>query len=143
MESPCHLSGKRTLARSQLDLRSLGRHSRPGTDPGTGMDAHLSHGSKEKKLASEEKDQINQRIRELEAELQNASENGRLENKFTESFQQYTEIEELTADIVNDVLQEIVVFPDRVFNIVWNYRDELESLLLDVNTKKQAENSDD
>lgn len=97
---------------------------------------------KEKKLASEEKDQINQRIRELEAELQNASENGRLENKFTDSFQQYTEIEELTADIVNDVLQEIVVFPDRVFNIVWNYRDELESLLLDVNTKKQAENSE-
>lgn len=98
---------------------------------------------KEKKLASEEKDQINQRIRELEAELQNASENGRLENKFTDSFQQYTEIEELTADIVNDVLQEIVVFPDRVFSIVWNYRDELESLLLDVNTKKQAENSED
>lgn len=98
---------------------------------------------KEKKLASEEKDQINQRIRELEAELRNASESGRLENKFTDSFQQYTEIEELTADIVNDVLQEIVVFPDRVFNIVWNYRDELESLLLDVNMKKVDENSED
>lgn len=98
---------------------------------------------KEKKLVSEEKDQINQRIREQEAELRNASESGRLENKFTDSFQQYTEIEELTADIVNDVLQEIVVFPDRVFNIVWNYRDELENLLLDVNMKKQAENSED
>ena len=98
---------------------------------------------KEKKLASEEKDRMNQRIRELEAELQNASESGRLENKFTDSFQQYAEIEELTADIVNDVLQEIVVFPDRVFNIVWNYRDEMENLLLDVNMKKQAENSED
>ncbi len=81
------------------------------------------------------------RMEELEAELQNAGKDGRLENRFTDSFSRYTEIEELTADIIEDVLQEIVVYPDHVLHIVWNYRDDLERLILEIGMDGQNENS--
>ena len=95
----------------------------------------------EKSAAVEKKNRISIRMEELEAELQNAGKDGRLENRFTDSFSRYTEIEELTADIIEDVLQEIVVCPDHVLHIVWNYRDDLERLILDIGMDGQNENS--
>ena len=85
-----------------------------------------------KRAAAEKKERVSVRMEELEAELQNACGGGRLENRFTDSFGKYTEIEELTADIIEDVLQEIVVYPDRVLQIVWNYQDDLKKLLIDI-----------
>ena len=67
----------------------------------------------------------------------NAGSDGELENRFVESFGKYTETGELTADIIEDVLQEIIVYPDNVLNIVWNYRDDLEKLLLDIGMGRQ------
>lgn len=95
----------------------------------------------EKSAALEKKNHISIRMEELEAELQNAGTDGRLENRFTDSFSRYTEIEELTADIIEDVLQEIVVYPDHVLHIVWNYQDDLERLLFDIGIDDQNENS--
>ena len=86
----------------------------------------------EKSAVTEKKSRISIKMEELEAELQNAGADGRLENRFTDSFGKYTEIEELTADIIEDVLQEIVVYPDRVLQIVWNYQDDLKKLLIDI-----------
>lgn len=97
----------------------------------------------EKSRAVEKKDRISARIAEQKAALQNASANARLDNRFADSFAKYTEIEELTADITADVLQEIIVYPDRVINIVWNYRDELEKLLLDINMEEEFGNAED
>lgn len=87
----------------------------------------------EKNAAAEKKNAVCARIAELEAELQNAGADGKLENKFTDSFVRYAETEELTADIIADVLQEVAVYPGRVLHISWNYQDELEKLLLDIN----------
>ena len=91
----------------------------------------------EKSVAVEKKNRISKRMEELEAELQNAGEDGKLENRFTDNFSRYTEVEELTADIIEDVLQEIVVYPDHVLHIVWNYQDDLERLVLDIKTGRQ------
>lgn len=98
---------------------------------------------KEKNAASEKRDAIYFKIQELKAELQNAGADGKLENRFVDSFTKYTEIEELTEEIVTDVLQEIIVYPGRRLNIVWNYRDEMEKLLLDINMGDGAGNTED
>ena len=95
----------------------------------------------EKSAVAEKKNRISIRMEELETELQNAGTDGRLENRFTDSFSRYTEIEELTADIIEDVLQEIIVYPDHVLHIVWNYPDDLERLILDIGMDGQNENS--
>ena len=97
----------------------------------------------EKSTVVEKKNSITARMEELEAELQNAGTDGRLENRFTDSFSRYTEAEELTADIIEDVLQEIIVYPDHVLHIFWNYQDDLERLLLDIGTDAQNEKSVD
>ena len=60
---------------------------------------------------------------------------------FREYSSRYTEVEELTADIIEDVLQEIVVYPDHVLHIVWNYQDDLERLILEIGMDGQNENS--
>ena len=93
-----------------------------------GREEYLS----EKRAAAEKKERVSVRMEELEAELQNAGKDGGLENRFTDSFGKYTEVEELTADIIEDVLQEIVVYPGHVLQIVWNYQDDLKKLLLDI-----------
>ena len=90
-----------------------------------------------KRAAAEKKDGISRRMEELEAGLRNAGSDGELENRFVDSFGQYTETVELTADIVEDVLQEIIVYPGNVLNIIWNYQDDLEKLLLDIETDGQ------
>jgi len=98
---------------------------------------------KEKSVAMQKRDAIQFKIEELQAELQNAGADGKLENRFVDSFTKYTEVEKLTAEITADVLQEIIVYPDRRLKIVWNYRDELEKLLLDINMEDKAENAED
>ena len=98
-----------------------------------GREEYLS----EKRAAMEKKERVSARMEELEAELQNAGRDGRLENRFTDSFGKYTEVQELTADIIEDVLQEIVVYPNHVLRIVWNYQDDLKKLLLDIGMDEQ------
>lgn len=98
---------------------------------------------KEKNAASEKRDAIYSKIQELEAELQYAGADGKLENRFVDSFTKYTEVEKLTAEIVADVLQEIIVYPGGKINIVWNYRDEMEKLLLDISMGDGAGNTED
>lgn len=99
-----------------------------------GREEYLS----EKRAAAEKKERFSVRMEELEAELQNAGKDGGLENRFTDSFGKYVEVEELTADIIEDVLQEIVVYPDHVLHIVWNYQDDLKKLLLDIGMDGQT-----
>ena len=56
--------------------------------------------------------------------------NGALRNRFVTSFQKYTEAEEITSEIVTDVLNTVFVYPDGRLEIIWNYREEYEKLLL-------------
>lgn len=85
-----------------------------------------------KSAAAQKREETASRIQELQAELENTGADGKLNNRFVDCFQKYTEVEEITAEIVTDVLQEIVVYPDNRLEIVWNYREDLEKLLLDM-----------
>lgn len=85
-----------------------------------------------KKAALEKCGDISKKVEELEDVIKNASTNGKLENKFAERFNPYTELKELTDAIIADVLQEIIVYPDKKLKIVWNYQDEWKNLLLDI-----------
>ena len=57
---------------------------------------------------------------------------GSLQNGFVSAFGKYLEVEEITSEITAEVLKEVRVFPGNRFEIVWNYRDELEKLILDL-----------
>ena len=37
----------------------------------------------------------------------------------------------------HEVINKIIVYPDNVLNIVWNYQDDLEKLLLDIGMGRQ------
>lgn len=85
-----------------------------------------------KSATAQKREEADARIQELEAELENIGADGNLNNRFVDCFQKYAEVEEITAEIATDVLQEIVVYPDNRLEIVWNYREDLEKLLLDL-----------
>jgi len=87
------------------------------------------------------KDTAEARLRELEAELSNVNAEGKLENPFVDHFRQYAEVVELTAEIVADVLEEVVVYPDRALDIVWNHRDDLRRLLFEIEGEDNGGNS--
>ncbi len=92
-----------------------------------------------KESAAKKRDGMAGRIRELEAGIADADEQGRLANEFTDRFTQYALVEELTEEILSDVLEEIIIYPDRRIEIVWNYQEDLKRLLLDVGMEDSAD----
>lgn len=85
-----------------------------------------------KSTAAQKHEEAAARIRDLEAELENTGADGGLNNRFVDCFQKYAEVEEITTEIITDVLQEIVIYPDNRLEIVWNYSEDLHKLLLNV-----------
>ena len=64
---------------------------------------------------------------------------GSLQNGFVSAFKKYLDVEEITSEIMADVLQEVRIFPGGRIETVWNYRDELEKLILDLQGGQQDE----
>ena len=62
---------------------------------------------------------------------------GSLQNGFVSAFKKYLDVEEITSEIMADVLQEVRIFPGGRIETVWNYRDELEKLILDLQGGQQ------
>ena len=60
------------------------------------------------------------------------STDGNLQNGFVSAFKKYLDVEEITSEIMADVLQEVRIFPGGRIETVWNYRDELKKLILDL-----------
>ena len=85
-----------------------------------------------KGAAIERKDTLVARIGELEAKLENTGANGSLNNRFVSNFQKYVEVKEITQEIATDVIGGIFVYPGGRFEIVWNYREEFERILMEV-----------
>ncbi len=90
-----------------------------------------------KAAAVQQRDAAAARIAELEAALENIGEDGGLRNGFISTFEKYTEVEEITSEIVTEVLQEVRIYPDERFEVVWNFRDELAKLMLDLQGEQQ------
>lgn len=91
-----------------------------------------------KDAAVQKRDETAARIELWTAKFKNANQASALENRFIDRFQQYAEVEEITAEITADVLQEVVVYPDGRLHIVWNYQDDLKQLLLDEDVESAA-----
>ena len=90
-----------------------------------------------KTAAVKQRDETAVQISELEAALDNMSADGSLQNGFVSAFKKYLDVEEITSEIMADVLQEVRIFPDGRIETVWNYRDELEKLILDLQGGQQ------
>ena len=85
-----------------------------------------------KAAAGKQRDDAAVQITELEASLENMDTDGSLRNGFVSAFGKYQEVEEITDEIVADVLKEVHIHPGGRIETVWNYRDELKKLILDL-----------
>ncbi|NCE65107.1 hypothetical protein D1159_11105 [Pseudoflavonifractor sp. 524-17] len=85
-----------------------------------------------KASAAKQRDDTAARISELEAALENMGTDGSLRNGFVSVFGKYLEVGEMTDEIAADVLKEVRIHPGGRIETVWNYRDELEKLMLDL-----------
>lgn len=83
-----------------------------------------------KAAAVQQRDTAAVRIAELEAALENTGSNGGLQNGFVSTFGKYIEIEEITSEIVTEVLKEVRIYPGGRLEIIWNLQDDLEKLVL-------------
>lgn len=85
-----------------------------------------------KAAAVKQRDAAAGRIAELEAALENIGQDGSLQNSFVSTFGKYMEVEEITSEIVTEVLKEVRIYPGGRFEIAWDFRNELEKLMLDL-----------
>ena len=92
-----------------------------------------------KAAAVQQRDTAAARIAELEAALENAETNGGLRNEFVSTFEKYVNVDEITREIVTEVLKEVRIYPGERFEIIWNLRDELEKLILTLQGDHQNE----
>lgn len=92
-----------------------------------------------KAAAIQQRDSTAERLAALEAKLENTSEDGELQNQFVARFRPHVEAEivEITLEILSDILSEIRVYPGRRLEIIWNYREEYENLMLDLEGEYQ------
>ena len=84
-----------------------------------------------KQTAAQRRDAAAHRIEELTAQLENTGADGGLQNRFVDCFQKYVDIESLTDEILSEVLEKVLVYPDNRVEIQWNYQEDLERLLLE------------
>jgi len=82
----------------------------------------------QKFAAVKQRDAAAARIAVLESE----GVNGGLQNDFVSTFVKYTAAEEITGEITAEVLREVYIYPGERIEIVWNFRDELDKLMFDL-----------
>ena len=95
-----------------------------------------------KTAMAQQRDAAFARITELEAAIENMGSDGGLQNKFASTFGKYVEVEEITSEIVTEVLNEVRIYPGGRLEIVWNVQDELKKLVLALQGDHQNGNSD-
>lgn len=86
-------------------------------------------------------DVLSNKITLLKAELESDSDEVRLQNPFVDAFKKYTEVQELTDEVVADVLVVARIFPDYRVEIEWNYQDALQALVSTGYLEKSKGNS--
>lgn len=64
--------------------------------------------------------------------LRNITEVGSLQNHFVENIGKYQSVPEITTEIVENVLEKLVVYPDRRIEIVWKYQEDIARLARDI-----------
>lgn len=87
-----------------------------------------------KRVIAGQRDTIATQIVELEAQLKNTDADGGLNNRFISSLQKYEGVENITQEIVSDVVKEVLVYPGGRFEIIWTYQEDFERLLMALNS---------
>lgn len=92
-----------------------------------------------KAAAIQKRDAAAKQLAEWEAKLENIGEDGKLQNQFVVQFRPYVEAEneEITQEIIPDILSEIHVYPGGRLEIIWNYREEYAKMMLDLEGERQ------
>ena len=83
-----------------------------------------------KAAAAKEMERVSSEIAALQAELDNAGQDGALRNRFVDSFKKYADIEEITREVMTELLDRIKIYPDKRVEIVWKFADDYERLAL-------------
>ena len=84
----------------------------------------------EKAAAAKEMECVSSEIAALQAELDNAGQDGALRNRFVDGFKKYADIEEITREAMTELLDRIKIYPDKRVEIVWKFADDYERLVL-------------
>lgn len=79
--------------------------------------------------------ELTDKMERLEKSSQTSTEQG---GAFIEKYKEYTELETLTAEIANDVVNRVTVYKDGGIEIELALRDELEKLLTCLETVDAA-----
>lgn len=74
-------------------------------------------------------DSLSDKIAHLKAELESSSSEVQWQNPFVDAFKKYAAVQELTDEVVADVLTAVRISPDHRVEIEWNYQDELQALI--------------
>ena len=110
-----HLSQLKRQMKSQYEAFVLGE---------TGKEEYLAA-----KAASRQKEEtLSEQISKLELSMEQAQLADSNENGLTARLLPYLEVEQLTEDILDDLLAKVLVFPGGRLEIQWKFRDELERL---------------
>lgn len=83
-----------------------------------------------KAAAGNQREETVRQIARLEAELANINFENPSLNGFITSFQKYNAVEEITADIAAEILQEVLIYPEQRIEIKWRYQEDFEQLIL-------------
>ena len=94
--------------------------SAPSTNPSSPPNA----------AAAKEMERVSSEIAALQAELDNAGQDGALRNRFVDGFKKYADIEEITREAMTELLDRIKIYPDKRVEIVWKFADDYERLAL-------------
>ena len=83
-----------------------------------------------KAAAAREKDTLVKQLSIQKAQFHSVSENGSVNNRYITVFRKYTDVKELTDEILTEVLEEVVVYPDWRLEIKWKLRQEFDDLII-------------
>lgn len=89
-----------------------------------------------KTAATSQREETAEQIARLEAELADINFENPSSNGFVTSFQKYNAVEEITADITAEVLQEVLIYPEQRIEVKWRYHENFEQLILGKHKKQ-------
>ena len=87
----------------------------------------------DKAALTKAKEKTAERIATLDAEMNNMNQDVSLDNRFVEAFKKYSSVEWLAGEMVSEVLDSVLVYPDNRIEIVWKFQDEFEKLATELN----------
>ena len=83
-----------------------------------------------KAAAVQEREELAKRLHVQKAQYRSANENSSVNNRYITVFREYADVKELTSEILTEVLEEVVVYPDWRIEIKWKLRQEYEELIM-------------